>query len=59
MEVFDRYTGSGIADGKVSLAVAVTFQPEEASLTESEIESLSGRIVEAVRKRTGGTLRAQ
>ena len=59
VEVFDRYTGSGIADGKVSLAVAVTFQPEEASLTESEIESLSGRIVEAVRKRTGGTLRAQ
>ncbi len=59
VEVFDRYTGSGVADGKVSLAVAVTFQPEEASLTESEIESLCGRIVEAVRKRTGGTLRAQ
>ncbi len=59
VDVFDRYTGSGIADGKVSLAVAVTFQPEEASLTESEIESLSERIVEAVRKRTGGTLRAQ
>ncbi len=59
VEVFDRYTGSGIADGKVSLAVAVTFQPEEASLTENEIEALSGRIVEAVRKRTGGTLRAQ
>ncbi len=59
VEVFDRYKGSGIADGKVSLAVAVTFQPEGASLTESEIESLSGRIVEAVRKRTGGTLRAQ
>ena len=59
VEVFDRYTGSGIADGKVSLAVAVTFQPEKASLTEDEIEALSGRIVEAVRKRTGGTLRAQ
>ncbi len=59
VEVFDRYTGSGVADGKVSLAVAVTFQPEEASLTESEIESLSARIVEAVHKRTGGTLRAQ
>ena len=59
VEVFDRYTGSGIADGKVSLAVGVTFQPDKASLTENEIEALSGRIVEAVRKRTGGTLRAQ
>ena len=59
VEVFDRYTGPGIADDKVSLAVAVTFQPEQASLTENEIEALSGRIVETVRKRTGGTLRAQ
>lgn len=59
VEVFDRYIGSGIADGKVSLAVAVTFQPEKSSLTENEIEALSGRIVEAVRKRAGGTLRAQ
>ncbi len=59
VDVFDRYTGSGIADGKVSLAVAVTFQPDKASLTEGEIEALCDRIIESVRKRTGGTLRMQ
>ena len=59
VDVFDRYTGSGVADGKVSLAVTVTFQPDKAGLTDDEIEALCGRIVEAVRKRTGGTLRMQ
>jgi phenylalanyl-tRNA synthetase beta chain len=55
--VFDVYRGQGVPEGKVSLAVEVTIQPREKTLTESEIESLSTRIVAVVVKATGATLR--
>lgn len=55
--VFDVYRGQGVPEGKVSLAVEVTIQPREKTLTESEIESLSTRIVAVVAKATGATLR--
>jgi phenylalanyl-tRNA synthetase beta chain len=55
--LFDVYAGKGVPDGKKSLAVEVTVQPREKTLTEEEIEALSARIVAAVGKATGGTLR--
>jgi phenylalanyl-tRNA synthetase beta chain len=55
--VFDVYQGSGIPEGKKSVAVAVTIQPREKTLTESEIDALSGRILAEVAKATGATLR--
>ncbi len=54
--VFDVYRGSGVPDGKVSLAIAVTLQPVEATLTDEVIEAVSARIVQAVEKQ-GGVLR--
>ena len=57
VSVFDVYEGKGIAPGKKSIAIAVTIQPREKTLTDEEIEALSGRIVAEVGKRTGGTLR--
>jgi phenylalanyl-tRNA synthetase beta chain len=56
--VFDLYRGAGIPEGKVSLAVSVTLQPTDATLTEAEIEKVAARIVAAVGKAVGGTLRA-
>jgi phenylalanyl-tRNA synthetase beta chain len=55
--LFDRYTGKGVPEGQVSLAIAVTIQPTETSLTEAELEQVSGKIVAAVAKATGGVLR--
>ena len=55
--VFDRYTGTGIPPGSKSLAIAVTLQPTTATLTEAEIEAVSQKIVAAVTKATGGSLR--
>jgi phenylalanyl-tRNA synthetase beta chain len=43
--------------GQKSLAIAVTLQPQEATLTDAEIEAFSTRLVAAVEKATGGTLR--
>ena len=55
--VFDVYEGKGIEPGKKSIAIAVTIQPGEKTMTDAEIDTLSGKIVAEVTKRTGGTLR--
>ena len=57
IRLFDVYEGEGLPDGKKSLAVAVTLQPQDATLTDAEIEAFSRRLVAAVEKATGGTLR--
>jgi phenylalanyl-tRNA synthetase beta chain len=56
--LFDVYEGKGIDPGKKSVAIAVTIQPREKTMTEAEIDVLAGRIVAEVGKRTGGILRA-
>ncbi|MFZ3350216.1 MAG: phenylalanine--tRNA ligase subunit beta [Xanthobacteraceae bacterium] len=56
--VFDVYEGTGIAPGKKSIAIAVTIQPRERTMTDAEIEALAAKIVAEVGKRTGGVLRA-
>jgi phenylalanyl-tRNA synthetase beta chain len=57
IRLFDVYEGKGLPEGKKSLAIAVTLQPQEATLTDAEIETFSKRLVAAVEKATGGTLR--
>jgi len=56
--VFDVYEGKGIEPGKKSLAIAVTIQPREKTMTDAEIDALAAKIVAEVTKRTGGALRA-
>ncbi len=57
VSVFDVYEGDGIDPGKKSIAIAVTMQPREKTMTDAEIDALAGKIVGEVAKRTGGTLR--
>jgi phenylalanyl-tRNA synthetase beta chain len=56
--VFDVYEGKGIEPGKKSIAIAVTIQPREKTMTDAEIEALSAKVVAEVTKRTGSVLRA-
>ncbi|CEJ10596.1 Phenylalanine--tRNA ligase beta subunit [bacterium YEK0313] len=56
--VFDIYEGKGIDPDKKSVALAVTLQPRDKTLTEAEIEAVSGKVVAEVVKKTGGSLRA-
>ncbi len=55
--VFDLYEGKGIEPGKKSVAIAVTIQPREKTMTDPEIEALAQKIVAEITKKTGGTLR--
>lgn len=56
--VFDIYEGKGVEPGKKSLAIAVTIQPRDKTMTDEEIDALAVKIVAEVTKRTGGVLRA-
>ncbi|MDE1568754.1 phenylalanine--tRNA ligase subunit beta [Aquabacter sediminis] len=56
--VFDVYEGAGIDAAKKSVAIEVTLQPRERTLTDAEIETVAGKIVAEVTKKTGATLRA-
>src|SRR4029079_13266941 len=58
IDVFDVYEGKGIEPGKKSIAIAVTLQPRDKTMTDQEIEALGAKIVAEVAKRTGGTLRS-
>jgi phenylalanyl-tRNA synthetase beta chain len=56
--VFDVYQGKGVPEGLKSVAVEVTVQPTEKTLTDAEIEALSSRIVAAAEKAVGAKLRS-
>ena len=58
VKVFDVYRGAGVPEGSKSVAIAVTLQPRERTLTEAEIDAAVARIVAEVGKKTGATLRA-
>ena len=55
--VFDVYTGAGVPQGSKSLAVEVSIQPVDHTLTEAEIDALSGRIIAAAEKAVEAKLR--
>jgi len=57
VDIFDIYEGTGIGEGKKSLALAVTLQPVEKTLTDAEIDAVSAKIVAAIEKAAGGVLR--
>ena len=55
--VFDLYAGAGVPEGKKSVALNVTLQPREKTLTDAEIEAVAQKIVAEAGKKTGATLR--
>ncbi len=57
VRLFDLYQGDRMPAGKKSLAVEVTFQPRDHTLTEAELEAAAGKVVAAVAKATGAVLR--
>jgi len=58
VRVFDVFEGGSLEAGKKSLAINVTLQPSDHTLTDAEIDKVAKDIVARVEKTTGGTLRA-
>ncbi|HHI81846.1 MAG TPA: phenylalanine--tRNA ligase subunit beta, partial [Rhizobiales bacterium] len=59
VSVFDVFEGEALGAGKKSIALEVTLQPYDKTLTEADIEAVSSAIIEKVAKATGATLRGQ
>jgi len=55
--IFDVFSGGALEDGTKSIAVRVTLQPTDRTLTEDDIDAVAKQIIEAVTKSTGATLR--
>lgn len=59
VSVFDVFEGGALREqGKKSLAIEVTLQPTSETLTDKEIEAISEKVIAAVKKATGGEIRA-
>ena len=56
--VLDVFSGGNLGDDKKSLAISVTLQSFDKTMTDQEIETVVQKIVAKVRKSTGGSLRA-
>ena len=56
VSLFDVYRGKGVDEGQKSLAIDVTLTPKDSTLTDTDIEAVSAKIVEKVMK-AGGRLR--
>ncbi|WP_116652242.1 phenylalanine--tRNA ligase subunit beta [Pelagibacterium sediminicola] len=57
VSIFDIFSGAHVGEGKKSVAIEVTLQPRDRTLTDEEIEAVGEKIVSAVEKATGGVLR--
>ncbi|MEO1544348.1 MAG: phenylalanine--tRNA ligase subunit beta, partial [Pseudomonadota bacterium] len=58
VNVFDVFAGGQLADqGQKSLALEVTLQPIDETLTDKDIEAISEKVIAAVKKATGGEIR--
>jgi len=54
--LFDVYQGQGVPEGQVSLALEVTIQPTDKTLTDKEIEAISAKSIANAQK-AGASLR--
>ena len=58
LEAVDLFRGKNVPEGKYSLLVRVTFQSRESTFTEAQINDFSSRIVSALEKNLGASLRS-
>ena len=55
--VFDVYEGESLGADRKSVAVWLTLQPTERTLTDEEIDAVAAKVIDNVKKQTGGKLR--
>ena len=57
VKLFDIYRGTGIAEGKKSLAFSIELRADDRTLTDSDCEQVTGKILSALEKELNITLR--
>ena len=57
VRIFDVFEDQSLGHDKKSLAIEVTLQPHDKTLTDQDIEAISNSVISAVIKATGGEIR--
>ena len=58
VSTFDVYEGDNIPKDKKSVAINVTLQAIDKTLSENDLEDISKRIIDTVSKKAGATIRS-
>ena len=58
LDLFDVYEGTGLAEGRKSLAIGLTFQDQSRTLDESEVSSAIHQVLDSLREKLGIQLRS-
>ena len=58
VRVFDVYRGAQVGEGRKSLALALTFQAADRTLTDEDVAPVRDKVVTALTETLGGELRA-
>ena len=58
VKVFDIYEGENIAEGQKSIALNVTIQSSEKTLTDNDLEKTNNLIISTVEEKTGSKIRS-
>lgn len=58
VKVFDLFEGPSLGVDKKSVALEVTLQPKDRTLTDEDLDALQTKVVANVEKSTGGVLRS-
>ncbi len=58
VKIFDIYQGDNIESGKKSIALNITFEPKDKTLSEKDIDLISKKIISTVQNTTGATIRS-
>ncbi len=58
VDLFDIYRGKGVADGYKSVAISVSVEPLERTLTDVDIQRVTSAVVDAIKNGVNGDLRS-
>ena len=58
VSTFDVYEGDNIPKDKKSVAINVTLQEIDKTLSENDLDEISKKIIDTVGKKTGATIRS-
>ena len=58
VRLFDVYQGGSIPEGHKSLAYRLTYQTDDKTLTDKEVAKLRKKIIKALEKQLGASLRS-
>ena len=57
VSLFDIYRGTGVAEGKKSLAFSLELRADDRTLTDTDSEAVTGKVLAALQEKLGATLR--